>query len=102
MKTLSIRNIDTLKVIGTIGNRETTPRRLGDNLLAVPEVGKKVTIQGRQFMGLDPMNNFLPKWGYPDLKHFEVVAVTPIGAYVKKWKEGKKKPFSLARFFGGR
>ena len=53
-------------------------------------------------MGLDPMNNFLPKWGYPDLKHFEVVAVTPIGAYVKKWKEGKKKPFSLARFFGGR
>ena len=102
MNLLSIRNIDTLKVIGTIGDRETTLWRLGDNLYAVPEVGEKVTILGKQFMGLDPMNDFLPKWGYPNLKHFEVVAVTPIGAYVKKWKEGKKKPFSLKRFFGGR
>ena len=102
MNILSIRNIDTLKVIGTIGNRETTPRRLGDNLTEVPEVGDRITIQGRQFVGVDPMNNFLPKFVYPDPKHFEVVAVTPAGAYVKKWKEGKKKPFSLERFFGGR
>ena len=102
MNLLSIRNIDTLKVIGTIGPRLTNMRSLGDNLDHVPEVGQQIKIQGRQFTGLDPLNNFALKFAHPDLKYYKVVAVTPAGAYVTKWNEGKKKPFSLKRFFGGR
>lgn len=102
MNLLSIRNIDTLKVIGTIGPRLANMRSVGDNLNEVPEVGDRITIQGRQFAGLDPKNSFAPKFIYPDPKYYKVVAVTSGGAYVTKWKEEETKPFSLERFFGGR
>jgi hypothetical protein len=80
----AIRNINTLKVIGTIGPRRGIGNRLGDNMGSMPEVGFQVRIQGApRMLGLDA--NGLPQLSLPEPRLFKVVAVTPYCAYVKRY-----------------
>jgi len=86
----AIRNIDTLKVIGTIGPRESIGNRLGDNSSWMPDVGQQIAIRGRQFLGFDSKNGVpVPQFHFPEPRFFKVVAVTPYCAYVTK-VQGKK------------
>ena len=95
---LAIRNINTLKIIDTIGPRETTNRRLGDNCLNyIPEIDQQICIQGRQFVGFG--ENLQPQFIYPEPRYFRVVAVTPCGAYVKKWRDKDSKS-ALEKYLG--
>lgn len=79
-----IRDINTLKVIGTIGPRKAVGFFLGDNLHHIPALGDKINIQGRQFLGFEAGQ---PVFTYPEPREFRVVAVTPYGAYTEKWRD---------------
>ena len=85
-----IRDINTLKVIGTIGPRT------GDNLDHIPQLDQKVYIRGKQFLGFEAGK---PVFTYPEPREFRVVAVTPYGAYVKKWRDKDIKS-ALEKYLG--
>lgn len=79
-----IRDINTLKIVGTIGPRKAVGFSLGDNLDHIPQMGQKVRIQGRQFLGFEAGQ---PVFTYPEPREFRVVQVTEHGVYVKKWRD---------------
>lgn len=79
-----IRDINTLKVIGTIGPRKAVGFFLGDNLDHIPQLDQKVSIQGRQFLGFEAGQ---PVFTHPEPREFRVVQVTKHGVYVKKWRD---------------
>lgn len=83
-----IRDINTLKIIGTIGSREAVGFFMGDNYSRVPALDDKIYIRGRQFLGFEKGK---PVFTYPEPREFRVVAVTPYGAYVKKWRDEDTK-----------
>lgn len=86
-----IRDINTLKIIGTIGSRQPSVYGTrGDNLTKIPDLDSKVYIRGcASLAGLNPDGT--PKLSFPEPREFRVVAVTPYGAYVKKWRDGDTK-----------
>lgn len=88
----AIRNIDTLKVIGTIGPRREFGNRIGDNLDEMPLVGRRIAISGApSFLGLSADGK--PQLSFPEPRFFKVVAVTPYCAYVEKWKDSPSMPW---------
>lgn len=80
-----IRDINTLKVVGTVGPRKAVGFSLGDNLDHIPQMDQKVHIQGRQFLGFEAGGQ--PVFTYPEPREFRVVQVTERGVYVKKWRD---------------
>lgn len=95
----AIRNIDTLKVIGTIGPRLGIGNRLGDNLDEMPLVGRQIAIRGApSFLGLSADGK--PQLSFPEPRFFKVVAVTPYCAYVEKWKDIDVISYQNATYVG--
>ncbi len=90
----AIRNIDTLKVIGTIGPRKSIGNRLGDSSPWMPDVGQQIAIRGApSFLGLGADGK--PQLSFPEPRVFKVVAVTPHCAYVTKVREEKLPVLSI-------
>lgn len=86
-----IRDINTLKIIGTIGSRQPSIYGTrGDNLTEIPDLDSKVYIRGCASV-LGVKGNGMPELTFPEPREFRVVAVTPYGAYVKKWRDEDTK-----------